>query len=191
MSEIEPGSLTRLLRAHSAGERQAFDELVERVYSDLSNIARRQLRRASAGLHLDTVGLVHEAYARLVEEGAVDWQDRAHFFAVAARAMRFVVVDRARREGSQKRGGGLLPVTLDAELVASRNPAEVVLAVHQAIEKLLTFNERLARIVECRFFAGMTDPEIAAALNIGERTVQRDWMRARAWLREALSGAGS
>lgn len=188
MSELEPGSLTQLLKAHSAGERQAFDQLVERVYGDLSNIARRQLRRASGGLALDTVGLVHDAYARLVEEGAVDWQDRAHFFAVAARAMRFVVVDRARREGSQKRGGGLLPVTLDAELVASRNPAEMVLAVHQAIEKLLTFNERLARIVECRFFAGMSDPEIAAALNIGERTVQRDWMRARAWLRETLEG---
>lgn len=190
MPPPEPGSLTRLLRAHSAGERAAFDELVERVYEELSRIAHRQLRRANAGLALDTVGLVHEAYARLVEEGAVDWQDRAHFFAVAARAMRFVVVDRARREGSQKRGGGFVPVTLDAELVAAREPAELVLAVHEAIERLLGFNQRLGRIVECRFFAGMTDAEIAAAFKVGERTVQRDWMRARAWLREALGGAG-
>ncbi len=186
MSAPEPGSLTRLLRAHRAGEREAFDQAVERVYDQLAKIARGQLRHAGRQRTLDTAALVHDAYARLVAEEAVDWQDRAHFFAVAARAMRFVVVDRARWRGSQKRGGGVVPSTLDPELVAAREPAELVLAVHQAVERLLTFNERLGRIVECRFFAGMTDAEIAAALDIGERTVHRDWARAKAWLRAEL-----
>jgi len=182
----DPGSITRLLHAHRDGERDAFDRLVEAVYDELRRMARQQLRRARPGQTLDTVGLVHDAYARLVVESGIDWQDRSHFFAVAARAMRFVVVDRARRWGAQKRGAGVVPATLDPELVGAADPAEIVLAVDQAIERLAAFNERMARIVECRFFAGMTDEEIASALEVSSRTVQRDWIRARAWLRRAL-----
>lgn len=182
----DPGSITRLLHAHRDGERDAFDRLVEAVYGELRRMARQQLRRARPGQTLDTAGLVHDAWARLVDETGIDWQDRSHFFAVAARAMRFVVVDRARRWGAQKRGAGVVPATLDPELVGAAEPAEIVLAVDQAIERLAGFNERLARIVECRFFAGMTDEEIASALDVSSRTVQRDWIRARAWLRRAL-----
>jgi RNA polymerase sigma factor (TIGR02999 family) len=192
MPSDDPGSITRLLQAHRAGERDAFDRLVATVYDELRRMARQQLRRARPGHTLDTAALVHDAYARLVEQSAVDWQDRSHFFAVVARAMRFVVVDRARRRGARKRGAGDA-ATLDAELAvaAAGEPVELVLAVDQAIERLAAFNERLARIVECRFFAGMTDPEIAAGLGLSERTVQRDWLRARAWLRRALGDASA
>ena len=185
----DPGSITRLLHAHRDGERDAFDRLVETVYEELRRMERRpaHVDGRTAGQTLDTVGLVHDAYARLVDESGIDWQDRSHFFAVAARAMRFVVVDRARRWGAQKRGAGVVPATLDPELVGEAEPAEVVLAVDQAIERLDAFNERMARIVECRFFAGMTDEEIASALEVSSRTVQRDWIRARAWLRRTLA----
>lgn len=186
MDTDDPGSITRLLAAHRDGERDAFDRLVALAYQELRRMARQQLRRAAPGQTLDTVALVHDAYARLVEQSAVDWQDRSHFYAVVARAMRFVVVDRARRFGAQKRGAGIVPATLDAELVGHAEPAEVVLAVDQAIERLAAFNPRLAALVECRFFAGMTDDEIAAALGLSARTVQRDWLRARAWLQRAL-----
>jgi len=190
MSSDDPGSITRLLRAHRDGERDAFDRLVSTVYDELSRMARQQLRRARPGHTLDTAALVHDAYARLVEESGIDWQDRSHFYAVVARAMRFLVVDRARRHGAQKRGGGVDPVPLELDVAATGEPAELVLAVDQAIERLAAFNERLARIVELRFFAGMNDAEIAAALDLSTRTVQRDWIRARAWLRRALEDGG-
>src|SRR5690606_7270406 len=125
-------------------------------------------------------------YARLVEESGIDWQDRSHFYAVVARAMRFVVVDRARRRGAQKRGAGVAAVELDSGIAAETPPAEIVLGVDQAIARLEGFNPRLARIVELRFFAGLDDGEIAAALDVSARTVQRDWLRARAWLLKAL-----
>ena len=178
--------ITGLLRAYQAGQQEALDQLVDILYDDLKRMARRQLRKSARGQTLDTVGLVHDAYARLLGDAAVDWQDRNHFYAVVARAMRFVVVDRARRRSAQKRGGGVVPTTLDPELVGGSDPAEAVLAVDQAIERLAAFNERLGRIVECRFFAGMNDEEIGSALGVSARTVQRDWVRARAWLRRAL-----
>jgi RNA polymerase sigma factor (TIGR02999 family) len=186
MSNDDPGSITRLLRAHRAGEREAFDRLVGIVYDELRRMARQQMRRARPGQTLDTAGLVHEAYARLVEESGIDWQDRSHFYAVVARAMRFVVVDRARRRGAQKRGAGAAAVELDTGIAAEAPPAEIVLGVDQAIERLEAFNPRLARIVELRFFAGLDDGEIAAALDVSTRTVQRDWLRARAWLLRVL-----
>jgi RNA polymerase sigma-70 factor (ECF subfamily) len=183
----DPGSLTRLLDAHRAGDRGAFDQLVERVYQELRRIARRQLWRAGGAGTLDTVGLIHEAYVRLVEDSGVDWQGRAHFYGVMARAMRNVVVDHARHRTAQKRGGGVVPLELDAGLAVSDDtPAELVLQVDQVVEMLAGFDERLARIVECRFFMGMADQEIATALGISVRTVQRDWLRAKAWLQRAL-----
>lgn len=184
----DPGSLTRLLHAHHAGDRQAFDELVQRVYQELRQIARRQLRGRPAQT-LDTAALIHDAYVRLVEDTGVDWQSRAHFYGVMARAMRNVVVDHARHRTAQKRGGGVAPVELDPELAVSEaTPAELVLEIDQVIELLAGFDERLARIVECRFFMGMSDDEIGTALGISARTVQRDWLRARAWLQRTLAG---
>lgn len=182
------GDVTRLLLAHRGGDREAFGQLVAMAHGELAKMARQQLRKAPSGRTLDTVALVNEAYMRLLDQGSVDWQNRAHFYAVMARAMRFVVVDHARRHSAEKRGGEMQAVTLDPERMGFDQQAEVVLAVHQALEQLESFNERLARIVECRYFAGMTDEEIGAALDVSTRTVQRDWPRAQAWLRRALEG---
>jgi RNA polymerase sigma factor (TIGR02999 family) len=190
---VDPRSadLTRLLTAHRAGDPDAFGRLVELAHLELEKMARQQLRKAPPGRTLDTVALINEAYLRLHDESSIDWQSRAHFYGVMARAMRFVVVDHARRHGAGKRGGGARQVTLDSGLMAVAEQAELVLAVHQALEQLESFHPRLARIVECRYFAGMNDEEIAAALDFSTRTVQRDWLRAQAWLRRALeSGPG-
>ena len=187
MAEPESGEITRLLHAHRAGDRSAFDELVALVQGELRHMARRQLRRVQPGQTLDTLALVNETYLRLVGEGQVDWQDRAHFFAVTARAMRFVLVDQARRSAAEKRGGADLRVALDSGIAAAAEPAETVLAVHRALELLESFDSRLARLVEYRCFAGMSEEEMAAALGVSLRTVQRDWMRARAWLQRALA----
>jgi RNA polymerase sigma factor (TIGR02999 family) len=180
--------ITRLLQRHHQGERAAFDEMVPLVYERLRVIARGQLARAGRrGRTLDTTALVQEAYLQLVGEHGVDWQDRGHFFAVCARAMRRILVDYARERAAAKRGGGLVPVTLEADMVAADGDAGQVLAIDNALKGLEEFNPRLARVVECRYFAGMTEEETARALDASLRTVQRDWMRARAWLLKALS----
>jgi RNA polymerase sigma-70 factor, ECF subfamily len=186
--EPEPqGDITQLLKAHRAGDRGAFDELVTQVYEQLRRMARQQLRRMHGKKALDTVGLVHEAYLRLVEQDGVDWQNRAHFYGVTARAMRWIVVDQARRQYAQKRGGDQRFVTLTPELASFAEEADAVLAVNGAIDLLASFNERLAKVVECRFFAGMNDEEVAEALGVSSRTVQRDWLRAQAWLQKTLA----
>lgn len=189
MPPAEAGEITRLLESHRAGDGAAFDRLVELAYGELRRLARQQLRRARPNQTLETGALIHEAYLRLADESALDLRDRGHFFAVMARAMRFVVVDHARRRGAAKRGGGVDVATFEEDAVGAEQPAELVLAVHDAIETLESFNARLARIVECRFFAGLTDEEIAGALGLSTRTVQRDWLRARAWLQKALAEA--
>ncbi|WP_368566024.1 ECF-type sigma factor [Pseudoxanthomonas sp. UTMC 1351] len=180
--------VTRLLQRHHQGDREAFDQMVPLVYERLRIVARGQLARAGRRAQsLDTVGLVNEAYMQLVDEFGVDWQDRAHFFAVCARAMRRILVDHARRLHADKRGGGVTHLTLMPDDVAMAAPSEHILAVDAALEGLAAFNERLARVVECRYFAGMTEEETAQALDSSLRTVQRDWMRARAWLLKALT----
>jgi RNA polymerase sigma factor (TIGR02999 family) len=180
-------SLTRLIEAYRDGDREAFDRLVERAYAELRVLARQQMRRAHGQGTLETGALIHEAYLRLAEESGLDLRERGHFYAVMARAMRFVVVDHARRRGAAKRGGGVAATTLDPELAGAEQPAELVLAVHGAIESLESFAPRLARIVEGRFFAGYSDDELARALDVTPRTVQRDWLRARAWLQRLLA----
>ncbi len=180
--------ITRLLREHHDGDAQALERLIPLVYPRLQRLARSQLRRGGA-LTLDTVGLVHDAYLRLAEDMRVNWQDREHFFAVLARGMRFIVIDQLRERQAQKRGGGVERVTLDAELVGDLAPLDAALTVSRVVDELATFDPRLARVVECRFFIGMDDREIAQALGLSERTVQRDWRKARAWLRRALSEA--
>lgn len=181
----ETHSITRLLRDAQAGSPDALDRLIPLVYPRLQRLARAQLRRGGA-VTLDTVGLVHEAYLRLVEEMNVEWQDREHFFAVLTRAMRFIVIDRLRHRQARKRGGDLRRVTLDAELVGDLEPLDAALTVSRVVDQLASFNPRLAQVVECRFFVGMSDREIAEVLGLSERTVQRDWLKARAWLRQAL-----
>lgn len=183
----DAGEITRLLHAHHHGDREAFDRLVPIVYTRMRQIASGQLARH--GRHsLDTTALVHEAYVQLVDETAVDWQDRSHFFAICARAMRRIVVDDARQRMALKRGAGEPHVALDADAIGEKPQAELILAVDRAMDRLAAFNVRLSRIVECRAFAGMTDEETARALDTPLRTVQREWSRARAWLRTELEG---
>lgn len=180
--------ITRLLQRHHQGDREAFDRMVPLVYERLRVLARGQLARAGRPKQLlDTVGLINETYLQLVDEYGVDWQDRGHFFAVCARAMRRILVDQARRQQADKRGGGATHVTLLPDAVAMEQPSEQILAVDAALEELAAFNPRLAQVVECRYFAGMTEEETAQALDSSLRTVQRDWMRARAWLLKALA----
>lgn len=182
----DAGEITRLLQAHHEGNRAAFDRLVPLVYDRLRRIARGQRARHGRGQTLDTTSLVHEAYLELVEETGVAWQDRSHFFAICARAMRRILVDYARERSAQKRGGGKRDTTLDPERLGGEQHAEEVLAVDRALESLASFNERLAQVVECRYFAGFTEEETTRALGVSLRTVQRDWARARAWLLKEL-----
>jgi len=182
------GDITQLLQRHRSGDRDAFDRMVPIVYERLRAIAHRQLLRAGPReRHLNTTALVHETYLQMVGESGVDWQDRAHFFAVCALAMRRVLVDYARQRQAAKRGGGVADLTLEPGLVAMDAQSELVLAVDQALQELESFNAKLARVVECRYFAGMTEEETAEALHSSVRTVQRDWTRARAWLSRALA----
>lgn len=178
--------VTQLLIAYRDGDRDAFDRLVPMVYEDLRRIARRQLRRGAPGQTLNTTGLVHEAYLKLVDPAKVDWQGRGHFLAVSARAMRQVIIGYARKRSAGKRGGGERPVTLDEAQIAVDEQAERLLALDRALERLGGKDPRLAQVVECRFFAGLSEEETAQALGVSLRTAQRDWMRARAWLKEEL-----
>ena len=182
----ESHQITQLLRDYRGGDSQALERLMPLVYPRLRRLARAQLRRGGS-LTLDTVGLVHDAYLRLAEDMRVDWQDREHFFAVLARAMRFIVIDQLRERQAQKRGGDVRRVTLDAELVGDLVPLDAALTVSRVVDQLASFDQRLARVVECRFFVGMDDREIAEALGLSQRTVRRDWRKARAWLQRALA----
>ncbi|MGH9239566.1 MAG: sigma-70 family RNA polymerase sigma factor [Vicinamibacterales bacterium] len=180
------GDITALLQRHHLGDREAFDQLVPLVYEHLRRVARGQLARGWRGDTVNTRVLVHEAYMQLVEETGVEWQDRGHFFAICARAMRRILVDHARRRGAVKRGAGRAPITLDGVDDSTAAQTELIAAVDEALASLSALDERLARVVECRYFAGMTETETAVALGTSVRTVQRDWLRARAWLLREL-----
>lgn len=180
--------ITQLLQRHRQGDREAFDRMVPLVYDRLRGIARGQLGRAGRrGATLDTGVLVQETYLQLAGEHGVDWQDQGHFFAICARAMRRILVDHARMRCAAKRGGGQAPVTLTAEIAGVDDQVDLIVGVDRALEDLAGFNPRLAQVVECRFFAGMSEEETARALDSSLRTVQRDWMRAKAWLLKALA----
>jgi RNA polymerase sigma factor (TIGR02999 family) len=172
------GEVTRLLQDARAGDAIALEQVVSRVYDELKRVAGRQLRR-QAGHTLQPTELVHESYLKLVRGGAAAASDRAHFLAIAARAMRQVLIDRARRKAALRRGGES-PRTLLTDGIAVRElDADALLALNRALEKL---EPRQRQVVECRFFGGMEESEIAAALGVTERTVRRDWVKARAWL---------
>jgi RNA polymerase sigma-70 factor, ECF subfamily len=177
------------------GDDEAFDELVSVAYDQLRRVARAQLVRRGTPGTLSPTSLVHEVYVQLKDERGVDWQDRGHFFAISARAMRRILVDHARRRGAKKRGDGI-PVfelnELDPAIGRHGNHADHadhadrILAIDQAVTALGRIQARLAQLVECRYFAGLTEEETAEALGVSVRTVQRDWIRARAWLLKTL-----
>jgi RNA polymerase sigma factor (TIGR02999 family) len=178
--------ITTLLRAQREGDPAAFDRLVEVVYPKLRSLARSQLRGGRPGQTLNTTAVVHEAYVRLAESTRVEWQNRGHFFGVAARAMRQVIVDHARRRNAAKRGGGKAPVSLHDADLAIEAQADTIQLLDTALDRLSELNPRLPRVVECRFFAGLTEQETADALGLSRATVQRDWLKARAWLKREL-----
>jgi RNA polymerase sigma factor (TIGR02999 family) len=160
---------------------EAWGVLMPIVYDELRQIARRQLRRRS-GHTLNTTALVHEAYFKLAGQASLPAAERAHFFGIAARAMRQVLIDAARRHSSARRGGSWQRLTLDEAHVTTGERAAALIDLDDALTRLAATNERLARVVECRFFGGMTEAETAAALGVTDRTVRRDWIKARLWL---------
>lgn len=180
------GDITALLVAHSAGEGDAFDRLFPAVYEELRAIAQRHMQRERAGHTLAATALVHECYLNLADLTRSSWQDRAHFFAIASRAMRHILIDYARRRAALKRGGDRREVTLDDAMGAAEEDAAELLALDDALTELSSRHERMARVVECRFYGGMTVAETAAVLDVSPRTVERDWTRAKAHLRRAL-----
>lgn len=180
------GEVTVLLHRMHAGDSAALGRLLPLVYDELRAAARRALAREQPGHTLHPSDLVHEAYFKLVGAGGTDWQDRAHFHAVAARTMRQVLVEHARRRLAGKRGGGAVHVTLGD--VESARPAgdEELVALDDALERLDAVQPRLRTLVEHRYFGGLSERETAEVLGVSERTVQRDWARARAWLHKEL-----
>ena len=169
------------------GDPASLDRLLPAVYDELREIARRQLSAREPGNTLNTTGLVHEAYLKLADQPGATWRDRSHFIALASVVMRHVLVDRARARLAEKRDGRRHRVTLDSEIIPAEDQPESMLQLNDAIERLAVAEPRLARVVDCRFFGGMTDDEIADALEVTRRTVQRDWVKARMLLRRALS----
>lgn len=179
--------LTDLLQAWREGQPGAFDAIVPLIYADLRSIARRHLRQWGR-MTFDTTGLVHEAYLKLGGQQRLDARDRAHFLAICARAMRQLVMNHVRDRMAQKRGAGAQVLGLDELELGQPSQAEELVFLDQALTRLGEIDEVLLRVFECRYFAGMTEEETALALDRPLRTVQRDWMQARAWIRE-LSGS--
>ncbi|MCZ6779569.1 MAG: sigma-70 family RNA polymerase sigma factor [Acidobacteria bacterium] len=180
--------ITRLLNDLGAGRREAFDELLPLVYDELRRTAHRQLLGEPGNHTINTTALVHEAYLKLVDRRQMGWQNRNHFYAVAAQAMRRILVSYARRRKAEKRGGGAAQVVFDEAFgVFSDERSEELVALDEALEHLEQINPRHARIVECRFFGGLTIEETATALDVSSITVTRDWRMARAWLKDALN----
>lgn len=181
------GKITALLEACSKGEREAFDRLMPLVYEDLRSIAHRRLRQERGDHTLNTTAVVHEAYLRLVDREGASWRGRAHFLAVSARVIRNLLVDYARGRDTAKRGGDAIRVPLDERLVGKEPRTVELLTLDEALTALGELDDRLERIVEIRFFAGMTMEETAETLGVSLSTAEREWRRARAYLFDALS----
>jgi len=181
-------SLTQLIHRAAAGDADAADRLFAAMYDELRRLARARLRAGGRNTLLDTSSLVHESYLRFAAAGRLRLQDRVHFMRWAGRVMRSVIVDLARRRLADRRGGGMRPLTLTTS-IASRVPAREseIVRVHEALDELAVHDKRMATIVEMRYFGGMTETEIAEAVGIHERTVRRDWEKARLFLHEVLA----
>jgi RNA polymerase sigma factor (TIGR02999 family) len=179
--------VTTLLDRFQNGDRTAGDRLWEEVYQELRQVAHRRLLGERSGHTLGTTALVHECYLRLIDQTQIEWQSRLHFFAMASRVMRNILVDYARRKKAQKRGGDAPHLNLeDVRIAGTNGSADLFLALDQALDQLDRVDERLARVVEYRFFGGMQEKEIAELLDVSPRTVRRDWRKAKLWLARAL-----
>jgi len=183
--------VTSLLVAWSEGDEAALGLLVPRVYAELHRLAHHQMRGERAGRTLQTTALVNEAYLRLVDTRRVRWESRAHFLAVAAQAMRRVLVDAARARRARKRGGAEPPVSLDEALLAAPERSAALVALDEALTALAQVDPRKSQVVELRYFAGLSVAETAAVLGVSAETVQRDWKVAKAWLLRELSSGGA
>lgn len=187
MTGKPPSEITRLLQEAAGGDAAAAERLWSLVYGELRRVARRHLANERPGHTLQTTALVNEAYLRLTGGSDVAWSGRAHFFAAAAEAMRRILIDRARRRRTEKRGGGLERVTLDEARVGHPSAPEELLALDEALERLEARDPRRAQVVKLRFFAGCTEQEIARVLGLSERSVSRLWTGARAWLYDQMA----
>lgn len=183
--------ITQLLVAWGQGDENAAAALLPAVYAELHAAASRAMRRETPGHTLQTTALVHEAYLRLVDQRRADWRNRAQFYGIAAQMMRRVLVDRARERNAEKRGGGAQNVTLNDDVHGLDDGAAEVLALHEALERLARIDATQARLVELRYFAGLTIEESAHALQMSPATLKREWAVARAWLKRELTDAAS
>jgi RNA polymerase sigma-70 factor, ECF subfamily len=183
-----PLDVTQLLLAWSHGDRAALEKLIPLVYRELHRLAHRYMRQERPGHSLQPTALIHEAYLRLIHTPHVGWQDRAHFLAVCAQLMRRILVDYARSRGYQKRGGNLHLAPLEEAMAAAAEPTRDLVALDEALTALATLDPRKARVVELRFFGGLTVEETAQALKISSDTVLRDWSMAKVWLLRELAG---
>lgn len=188
MAAPEPQDLTQLLRAWGQGDETALEKLVPLVYEQLHAAARRYMAGERAGHTLQTTALIHETYLRLVKVRQIDWQNRAHFFAICAQLMRRILVDFARTRGYQKRGGGVQHVDFEHALLVGSQPEGDLVALDEALQRLAEVDERKSRVVELRFFGGMDVKETAEVMKISPDTVMRDWKLAKVWLLRELSG---
>jgi RNA polymerase sigma-70 factor (ECF subfamily) len=188
MASAVPEEVTGLLLAWSQGDDAALEKLIPVVYRELRRLAHGYMSRERTGHTLESGALVNEAYQRLIHIPRVRWQDRAHFFAVCAQLMRRILVDHARAKGYQKRGGEMKAVSLDEALIISRDGGPDLLAIDEALNSLAAMDARMGRIVELRFFGGLTVGETAEAVGISPETVMRDWKVAKAWLMRELAG---
>src|SRR5690242_4251150 len=186
---MTPGevTITDLLAQARSGSHEALERLLPLVHEELRRIAHLHMKHERPDHTLGTTGLVHEAYLRLADQRLMQWQDRNHFFSMASRAMRQILVSYARRHRSAKRGGGATPVTLDDRVPGVEQRAEHLLALDEALTRLEQLEPRLGRVVECRFFGGLTEDETADVLGVTARTVRRDWVKARGYLYRELS----
>ena len=183
-----PGQdITTLLQAHSSGQDGALDKAFQIVYDELRRLASFQLRAQVKGHTLNTTSLVHEVYLKIVQSDRASAESHAHFLALASRAMRQIVIDYARASAASKRGGGAQRVPLDSQAIGIDEQASWLLDVEAALQHVHKIDPRLVAVFECRYFAGLSEEEAATALNVSLRTVQRDWRRAKAWIREYLS----
>ena len=179
-------NVSELLAAWSNGDQTALDQLTPLVYDELHRLARRHMRRESPGHTLQTSALVNEAYLRLVDQKKVHWQNRSHFFGIAAQLMRRILVDHARSHRRAKRGGDAYRVSLDATVIMSRERVVDLVTIDEALSKLAKLDPQKSRIVEMKFFGGLSTDEVAECLHVSSRTIEREWRKAKAWLKAAL-----
>ena len=187
MQSEQVSRITGILQDVKHGDRSAWERLLPVVYDELRNLAARYLRRERKGHTLQPTALVHEAFLKLVDQSRVDWQGRAHFFAVAAQAMRRILVDHARQHQAAKRGGDRERIVFDENLMGGPPQTENLLALEDALVKLAQLDPQQARIVELRFFGGLNVAEVAEAMQMSKRSVEREWTMVHSWLRRELS----